>query len=204
MNRRADVTVIILAYNEEINLPWALESVVGWAREIFIVDSFSTDRTIEIAKRYPCCVVQHVFEDYANQRNFAIRSLPIQSEWIFFLDADEWIPNELRDEIASVIERDPVENGFFVKRRLMWMGRWIRRGYYPTWILRLARKDKVRCETLVIDIFSGEVSWIVKRVSFIISFKPYGIECSSTLNILNPWPMSGEITGAFRARNESL
>lgn len=141
-----DLSVIILTYNEEANIAQALDSVAGWARSIFVVDSFSTDRTVDIARRYPCTVVQHAFEDYAKQRNFALRSLPIESEWVFFLDADEWMPQALKDEITSIIARHPIENGFFVKWRLMWMGRWIRRGYYPTWILRLARHHKVRCE----------------------------------------------------------
>lgn len=141
-----DLSVIILTYNEEANIAQALDSVSGWARSIFVVDSFSTDRTVDIARRYPCAVVQHAFEDYAKQRNFALRSLPIESEWVFFLDADEWMPQALKDEITSVIARHPIENGFFVKWRLMWMGRWIRRGYYPTWILRLARHRKARFE----------------------------------------------------------
>lgn len=142
----ADVAVIILTYNEEVNLPHALDSVVGWAREVFVVDSFSTDRTVEIARHYGCHVVQHPFENYAKQRNFALSALPINAEWIFFLDADEWLPEVLKQEIAARLASDPVERGFLVKRRLIWMGRWIKRGYYPTWILRLARRGFVRCE----------------------------------------------------------
>jgi glycosyltransferase involved in cell wall biosynthesis len=142
----ADVAVIILTYNEEINLPQALESVVGWAREVFVVDSFSTDRTVEIARRYGCHVVQHPFEDYAKQRNFALSALPIKAAWIFFLDADEWLPEPLKEEIATRLGTEPAECGFLVKRRFIWMGRWIRHGYYPTWILRLARRGHVRCE----------------------------------------------------------
>jgi glycosyltransferase involved in cell wall biosynthesis len=142
----ADVAVIILTYNEELNLPQALDSVVGWAREVFVVDSFSTDRSVEIARRYGCHVVQHPFENYARQRNFALATLPLSTEWIFFLDADEWLPRPLKDEITAKLASDPVEHGFLVKWRLVWMGRWIKRGYYPTWILRLARRGRVRCE----------------------------------------------------------
>ncbi len=142
----ADVAVIILTYNEEVNLPQALDSVVGWAREVFVVDSGSTDQTVEIARRYGCHVVQHPFEDYAKQRNFALSELPIKAEWILFLDADEWMPAALKEEIAARLAGDPVEHGFLVKRRLIWMGRWIKHGYYPTWILRLARRGSVRCE----------------------------------------------------------
>jgi len=141
-----DTAVIILTYNEEPNIAQALESVQGWARQIFVLDSYSTDRTLEISSRYPCTIVQNRFEGYSKQRNFALEHLAIASEWVFFLDADEWIPRELREEITTLVASNPTENGFFVKWRLVWMGRWIRRGYYPTWILRLFRFGKARCE----------------------------------------------------------
>lgn len=160
----ADVAVIILTYNEEANIAQALASAAGWARQVFVLDSFSTDRTLEIARRYPCEVVRHAFEDYARQRNFALTSLPIEAEWVFFLDADEWLSRELKNEISALILRRPPENGFYVKWRLIWMGRWIRRGYYPTWILRLARCGKVRCEDrpvnehLIVDGATGRLA----------------------------------------------
>jgi len=144
--KMADIAVIILTFNEELNIAHALKSVQGWARQIFVLDSYSTDRTLEIAHSYPCSIVQNPFEDFAKQWNFALEHLPIASEWVFFLDADEWISRELREEISTLVASNPPENGFFVKWRLFWMGRWIRRGYYPTWILRLFRFGKARCE----------------------------------------------------------
>jgi glycosyltransferase involved in cell wall biosynthesis len=140
------LAVVILTYNEEENLPQALASVTGWADEVFVFDSFSTDRTIEIARAQGAQVVQHPFENYAAQRNAALDKLPITTEWILFLDADEWVPQALKEEIRALIARHPSENGFYIKWRLIWMGRWIKRGYYPTWILRLARRGRVRCE----------------------------------------------------------
>lgn len=139
------VTVIILTYNEEANLAQALGSVAGWAGQVIVLDSFSTDRTVEIAREFGCDVHQHAFENYARQRNHAL-TLPIRHEWVLFLDADEWLPSELKLEIAGVIAANPAENGFYIKWRFIWMGRWIRRGYYPTWILRLFRLRKARCE----------------------------------------------------------
>lgn len=156
----APLAVVILTYNEEINLAQALDSVVGWADEIFVLDSMSTDRTLEIAQRYGCQIVQHKFENYAKQRNYAVDSLPIRSGWVLFLDADEWLPAQLKGEISAVLATDPAENGFYLKRRLIWMGRWIRRGYYPTWILRLFRYGKGRCEDRAINehlIVEGEI-----------------------------------------------
>ncbi len=140
------VAVVILTFNEELNLEQALASIAGWADEIFILDSLSTDRTLEIARKYGAHIAVNKFESYAKQRNYALCHLPIKSEWVFFLDADEWVTDELKREISEVIKSDPQENGFYIKRRLIWMGRWIRKGYYPTWILRLFRYGKARCE----------------------------------------------------------
>src|SRR5687767_1663723 len=142
----ADVAVIVLTYNEEINIAQALDSVSGWAKEIFILDSFSTDRTLEVARPFGCHISQHKFEDYARQRNHALDQLPIRSEWVLFLDADEWLPDALKQEISTVLATGPEANGFYLNRRLIWMGRWIRRGYYPSWILRLFRRGKGRSE----------------------------------------------------------
>ncbi|MCX5724491.1 MAG: glycosyltransferase family 2 protein [Nitrospirae bacterium] len=145
------VALIILTYNEEANLAQALDSVAGWAHELFILDSGSTDRTREIARRYGCHIAQHQFENYAKQRNYALDHLPIRSEWILFLDADEWVPEALKEEISSLIATLPDANGFYLKRRLIWMGRWIRRGYYPSWILRLFRQGTGRCEDRAVN-----------------------------------------------------
>lgn len=141
------LTVIILTYNEEKNIGFALDSISGWADDIIILDSYSTDKTLKIAKEYNCTIVQNHFESYAKQRNFALENLSINTEWILFLDADEWLPNNLKQEISSIIKTQPEENGFYVKFRLIWMDKWIRRGYYPTWILRLFCNGKARCDS---------------------------------------------------------
>jgi len=145
------VAVIILTHNEKANIAYALSNTVGWANEVFVLDSMSTDGTQSIARRYDCLVVQHPFENYATQRNYALDALPIRSEWVFFLDADESLSAGLKNEIVDLIATVPAENGFFVKYRLIWMGRWIRRGYYPSWILRLFRHGKGRCQNRAIN-----------------------------------------------------
>ena len=137
--------------NEEANIAQALASIVGWADEIHVLDSMSTDRTLEIARRYGAQISLNKFVDYAKQRNYALEQLPIRSEWVFFLDADEWLPDALKEEISALIASRPVENGFHIKRRLIWMGQWIRRGYYPTWILRLFKFGKGRCEDRAVN-----------------------------------------------------
>jgi len=145
-DNRTDVCVIILTRNEEANIGQALDSVVDWASEIFILDSYSDDRTLEIAGQYPCTILQCPFENYSKQRNCALESFPIKSEWVLFLDADEWAPQDLKEEITSLIDSNPAQNGFYIKYRFIFMGKWIKRGYYPTWILRLFRFGKGRCE----------------------------------------------------------
>ena len=142
----ATLAVIILTCNEEANLRQGLDSIAGWAHEIFILDSFSADRTVEIAQRYGCRIAQNRFTNFAQQRRYALESLPVSCEWVLFLDADEWLPHELKQEISALIAGSPAENGFYLKWRLIWMRRWIRRGYYPCWILRLFRYGKGRCE----------------------------------------------------------
>jgi glycosyltransferase involved in cell wall biosynthesis len=147
----ATLAVIILTCNEEANIAQALDSVAGWANESFILDSLSTDRTVEIAHQYGCQTAQNKFVNFARQRNYALDHLPISCEWVLFLDADEWLTDALKQEISALIRTSPKENGFYINRRLIWMGHWIRRGYYPTLILRLFRYGKGRCEDRTVN-----------------------------------------------------
>lgn len=145
------LAIIIMTYNEEANIAQALNSLAGWANEIFILDSYSKDQTLEIARQYDCQVVQNKFESFAKQRNFALDHLPISSEWVLFLDADEWMLEALKQEISARIGDTPIENGFYLNRRFIWMGCWIKRGYYPIWTLRLFRHGKGRCEDRAVN-----------------------------------------------------
>lgn len=150
---KAKISVIILTLNEELNLTYCLQSVKDLASEIIIVDCGSTDKTKEIAERFGAKVVFHEFKNQAQQFNWALDNLEIQNEWILRLDADEFLTQELRDEIMETLPN--VENdisGFYLKRRVYFMGRWIKHGtYYPTWILRLFRKGKAHSETREMD-----------------------------------------------------
>lgn len=160
-----DLAVVILTYNEEANLAQALASVCGWAREVFVLDSHSTDATEAVAAGFACRFFQNRFVDYASQRNHAIQQLPIESAWILFLDADEWLPGPLKAEIAAKLAGGPPEDGFYIKRRFIWMGRWIKRGYYPTWILRLFRRGKGACEAREVNehlVVAGPVGYLAE------------------------------------------
>ncbi len=137
---RAPVSVLVPTLNEEANLPACLESV-AWADQVFVVDSFSTDGTPAIARARGAEVVQHRFENYSRQKNWALDSLPFRHPWVLILDADERVTPELRAEIERVVRAadDPaVPVGYYLNRRFIFLGTWIRHaGWYPSWHLRL-------------------------------------------------------------------
>lgn len=150
---RATIAIVILTFNEELNLPFALESVRGLASEVFIVDSGSTDKTVEIAESYGANVCTHAFTNQAAQFNWALDNLPITSEWVLRLDADEYLLPELRAEIIDRLQTLPDDvTGVFLNRRLIFLERWIRYGaYYPVWLLRIFRNGKARSELTEMD-----------------------------------------------------
>src|SRR3989344_7070872 len=131
---KPSVSLIVLTFNEEKNLPRCLESVKDLADEIFVVDSYSEDKTVGIAEKFGAKVFQRDFINQAEQFNWALDNLLITSDWILRLDADECLMPELRDEIAEVLPEAPSEiTGFYIKRRVYFLGRWIKHGgYYPT------------------------------------------------------------------------
>jgi glycosyltransferase involved in cell wall biosynthesis len=147
------LTVIILTHNEEQNIEMCLQSVLGWVADIVIVDSHSTDKTIDILNKYTNRVFQHQFENHARQFNWALSNVSITTEWIMRLDADEVVTPKLRGELLQMLpELAPTITGCYVKRRVHFMGRWIRHGgYYPIWLLRLWRNGKGLCEERWMD-----------------------------------------------------
>ena len=151
--RVSQLSAIVLAYNEEVNLPQCLESLQRLDCHIWVVDSGSTDRTIEIAHAYGAEVRYHHFDNYAAQRNWALVSLPVNTPWILNLDADERLTPELADEINSTLAQPEVNaSGFLLRRRTVFMGRWIRHGgHYPSYHLRLFRVGRGRCEDRLYD-----------------------------------------------------
>jgi glycosyltransferase involved in cell wall biosynthesis len=147
------LSVIILTRDEEAHLPVALSSLEGLNGEIFVVDSGSTDRTVAIARAAGCHVVEHPFENYAAQRNWAFDHLPIAAPWTLCLDADERLTPELVEEIKETLARQDTPNdGYMLRKRTIFMGRWLRRGgQYPAWHLRLFRSGHGRCEDRLYD-----------------------------------------------------
>jgi glycosyltransferase involved in cell wall biosynthesis len=136
------ISAVIITYNEEDRLPDALASLEGVADETIVLDSFSTDRTLEIAKTAQAKVWQNRFEDYGRQKNFAMQKAG--HDWILNLDADERVSPELKRAITGLKEKNVPENisAFAIKRRTFYLGRWIRHsGWYPDRKIRLFRKS---------------------------------------------------------------
>jgi glycosyltransferase involved in cell wall biosynthesis len=151
--QKAPISAIILTFNEEANLERCLESVASWVQEVIVVDSGSTDGTVSIARRYGAKVVTHPFENQAQQFNWALDNVKVGGEWILRLDADERILPALRDEIIKKLPRVPADvSGLYLKRRMYFMGRWIRHGgYYPLYLLRLFRKGAGQSQPRAMD-----------------------------------------------------
>lgn len=147
------LSVIILSFNEEANLPACLDSLRGLRCSVFVLDSFSTDKTPQIAQNRGVSFHQHVFENYSLQRNWAQRNLPIQTPWVLHLDADERLTPELVTEINSLVQNPPSGiHGFMLRKRTIFMGKWIRHGgHYPSYHLRLFRAESGRCEDRLYD-----------------------------------------------------
>lgn len=135
------LSVITLALNEEHNIADCLESV-KWADEILVIDSGSTDRTVDLAKRYTNNVLTVEWKGYGATKNYALQRAT--GEWILWLDADERVPNDLAEEIRRVIHlNDSSFAGYNVARRAFFLGKWIRHcGWYPGRVTRLFRKSK--------------------------------------------------------------
>jgi glycosyltransferase involved in cell wall biosynthesis len=141
------ISAVIITLNEEDRLPDALTSLQGVADEIVVVDSYSTDRTMEIARKAQATVYQNRFEDYGQQKNFALQKAGY--EWILNLDADERVSPELKNAIMKLKEKKPPENvaAFAIKRKAFYLGCWIRHsGWSPDKKVRLFRKNTASWE----------------------------------------------------------
>ena len=151
------VSVVIPIRNESANLPRCLASV-AWAGEIFVVDSQSNDGSEEMAKAHGAKVVQFEFNGtWPKKKNWALENLPFAYEWVLILDADEVLPTGAEAEFRAAIAGAGETAGFWINRRFMFMGRWLRHAYYPNWNLRLFRHSLGRYEKLTgVETASGD------------------------------------------------
>jgi glycosyltransferase involved in cell wall biosynthesis len=122
---------------------------VTWADEVYVVDSASTDGSIQIGESFGAKVVQFSFNGiWPKKKNWALETLPFENEWVFILDADETLPPEAEDEFRRLISHDRDIVGYWINRRFMFMGRWLQHAYYPNWNLRLFKHRLGRYEKL--------------------------------------------------------
>jgi glycosyltransferase involved in cell wall biosynthesis len=141
------VSVLILTLNEEVNIADCIASC-AWSDDIVVFDSFSTDRTAQLAQQAGARVIPRKFDNYAAQRNAALTGVEYRHPWVLMVDADERVPSELASEIGARIAAAGDDTVMFrMRRRDFFLGRWLRRSSgYPTWFGRLVRLGRVRVE----------------------------------------------------------
>lgn len=157
-----DISVIMLTFNEERHIRRALENSFKFAKEVFVVDSFSTDRTCEIAESMGAKVYKHKFKFHADQLNWALKNLPIKTEWIWRQDADEYLTYALIREIDETIPHIGENVTAFTAPCLRkFMGRHIKHGIIPLILLRLFRRGHAKWENKKMDehvyVIDGEI-----------------------------------------------
>ncbi len=164
-------SIIILTFNEEKNLPLCLKSLSGVDAPIYIVDSYSTDQTLDIIHHHGIIYQQHKFENYSKQRNWAQENNPHKTQWVFHLDAGEQFTPELVQWLNKQFDPSKNIDGYMFSRRTMFFGKWIRfGGHYPNYHLRLYRSDRGRCEDKVYDqhfVLEGKTHVVKKGIDII-------------------------------------
>ncbi len=153
MHEKPSIAVVILAFNESVHLPRALHHVRNFAREIFVIDSFSTDDTVSLAKAGGAQVLQHAFQNYARQFEWALENAPITADWVMRLDADEIVESDLAEEIMLKLPSMPADvTGINLNRKTIFQGKFIRwGGRYPLTLLRIWRRGKAHIEDRWMD-----------------------------------------------------
>jgi glycosyltransferase involved in cell wall biosynthesis len=151
------LSVLILTLNEELNLGKCLEAL-DWCNDIVVLDSKSTDRTLEIANSHNARIFEREFDDYAAQRNFGINDIPYKNSWLLMIDADELVTPELVKEIEIVLSTgDPKIVLYRIRRKDFLFGCWIKRSSkYPIWLGRLIKIGKVRVEREINEEYIAE------------------------------------------------
>jgi glycosyltransferase involved in cell wall biosynthesis len=143
------VSILILTLNEETNIAACLKSL-DWSDDIVVLDSLSSDRTVEIARAHGARVVERPFDNWSAHQNWAVRNIDFRHPWVLYLDADERCPEDLRDEVLRCATPQTEQAAFRIRRKDFYMGRWLRHAQlYPTWLVRLFRPGRISYERLV-------------------------------------------------------
>ena len=142
MDNKIKISAAIITFNEEKNIRDCLESI-KWVDEIIVVDSCSTDKTLEICEQYTDRVIQRQWPGHVKQKQFALEQAT--GDWILFLDADERLSAEAAREISHILTSQPDVDGFVFPRQSYYLGKWINHGgWYPDKKLRLVRRGVAR------------------------------------------------------------
>lgn len=138
-----DVSVLLLTHNEEANLPRCL-AALDWCDDVIVVDSGSTDKTIDIARKSGARVIKRPFDDFSSQRNFGLEEGKPRQDWVLHLDADEVVTPDFRDALSQ-LQPFPGIDAYRVPSKTMLHDRWLKyAGMYPTYQVRLGHRSKLR------------------------------------------------------------
>lgn len=158
------ITVVVLTYNEEDNISNCLQHLT-WADRLVLVDSGSTDRTVEYAKEFGCDVYQNRWPGFAAQRNWSMDHANITTEWVQFIEADEEVTPAMRREICRTLAVTEC-NAFYICYKVMLFGRWVKRSSnFPVWHPRIVRLGRVRFKDAITG--HGETWYVEGRVGYI-------------------------------------
>jgi glycosyltransferase involved in cell wall biosynthesis len=142
------ISVLVLTKNEEQDLPGCLASV-AWSDDVHVLDSMSTDRTVEIAREHGAQVTERAFDNWAAHQNWALANVPFRHPWVFYIDADERLTPALREAMLAAVKMPGEAVAFRVERRDFFMGTWLRHVQVSAFYMRLFRPERMRYERLV-------------------------------------------------------
>ncbi|AOI90427.1 glycosyl transferase family 2 [Burkholderia pseudomultivorans] len=145
---QSGISVIILTKNEARDLPGCLESV-AWSDDIHVYDSMSTDATVDIAKAFGATVTQRPFDNWASHQNWGLANIRFKHPWVFYIDADERMTEELVRSATQAVASAGDVVAFSIQRRDFFMGTWLKHVQTSPYYLRLFRPEKMRYERLV-------------------------------------------------------
>ena len=136
------ISVLIMTQNEELNIKYALESVIDDFDQVIVTDSFGTDKTVEICKRYPAVeLYQNRFDGWAEQRNWMLQNCNIRNEIVFFLDADEYVEKDFVDELWKIISDNHSFSAILLKEKFIFLGKHIKYAHAHPLVKRIFKKD---------------------------------------------------------------
>lgn len=156
------ISVLILTLNEEENIANCINSL-KWSDDIVVLDSYSSDKTCEIAESLGARVIKRKFDNWSSHQNWALQNIDFIHEWIYYSDADEIVPKDLRDELIETSEKNDDVVAYYLRYKNFFMGKWIKHcGIYPVWVLRFYKKDFVKYERVVnpIPIINGNTGYL--------------------------------------------